>query len=324
MLEQISPLWDVYLKHKKNGQALVLVTLVNTTGSSYKKAGAMMLIEADQTTHGLISGGCLEADVAEHSMAVFQTGKAIKLEYDLSDESIFGLGAGCDGSIQLVLQLLTGDYLPFSGLNPLPDQAKDITLQIQSNENDEFPLGSFYLSSEDTLIEYPTGFFVSAHYPEKALRYQSAPKIAICGAGVDVIPLIKLLHLLHWHIYLIDHRSGRLNQALYHPNTQMNLVSMTTLNTSIKSENYDAVIIMSHNLEHDAAYLNYFVATEVPWIGLLGPKRRRDKVLKKAGINIKNIKAQLHAPVGLDLGGQMPENIAVSIVAQLQQHIYQK
>lgn len=323
MLEQISPLWDIYLNHKDRGKPLVLATLVKTTGSSYKKAGAMLLIEADKTTHGLISGGCLEADVAEHATAVFDSEKAIKLTYDLSDESIFGLGAGCDGTIELVLQHLKDDYLPFSALNPSPESSVTTTLYIQANDSAEFPIGSYYLKKESNLIESTTGISQKKLKGECELVYQPAPKVAICGAGIDVIPLVEILNLLHWQVTVIDHRPGRLIADLYPQNTRVKPVKITELSTTLEPFDCDAVIIMSHNLDRDAAYVAHFSTTQVHWLGLLGPIKRRDKVLNLAGVSLNEIEERLHAPVGLDLGGQMPENIAVSIVAQLQQHFYQ-
>ncbi|VAW43717.1 Xanthine and CO dehydrogenases maturation factor, XdhC/CoxF family [hydrothermal vent metagenome] len=322
MLEQISPLWDAYLENKHQGSPLVLATLVTTIGSSYKKAGAMMLIEQDRTSHGLISGGCLEADVAEHAITVFETGLAITLEYDLSDESIFGLGAGCDGRIKIVLQVIDGDYLPFSALEPLPQLAENVKLLINSDATTAFPIGSYYVRKGGKMIESAVGFYAANQQQIDVLKYMPPPKIAICGAGIDVSPLIEILHLLQWHVYLIDHRPGRLQSNSHHL-SQIIEVKMTELSATLQSHQFDAVAIMTHNLDRDAAYLKHFSAADVPWLGLLGPFKRRDKVLQKAGLQLDPISTRLHAPIGLDLGGQMPENIAVSIAAQLQQYFYQ-
>ncbi|TDR20602.1 XdhC family protein [Marinicella litoralis] len=323
MLEQINPLWGIYLKHKEQGQPLVLATLVKTVGSSYKKAGAMMLIEQDRTTHGLISGGCLEADVAEHAMTVFETKQACQLTYDLSDESIFGLGAGCDGTIHLVLQLLKDDYLPFSALNPLPGKSISLQLYIESENNSQYPVGSYYLLKNQQMLESTAGFYQAVSDSTSPLHYHPPPKIAICGAGIDVIPVLHVLHLLQWHVTLIDHAAGRLTQTTQHLNTQTIQVNPDDLNATLSGHDFAAVIIMSHHLERDAEYLKYFAATKTQWMGLLGPLKRRDKVLQKAQLTLSQLQQRLKSPVGLDIGGQMPENIAISVAAQLQQHFYQ-
>jgi len=323
MLEQISPLWGVYLKHKEHGMPLVLATLVKTIGSSYKKVGAMMLIESNRTTHGLLSGGCLEADVAEHAMAVFESGDAKKLVYDLSDESVFGLGAGCDGTIHIVLQLIKDDYLPFSALNPLPEAASSVELYIESGTAHNHPIGAYYLIKNQQLIESVPGFFQTASKQINPLLYQAPPKVAICGAGIDARPVLKLLHFLHWHVYLIDHAVGRLEQATQSLKTHTINIKPDTLSATLSAYDFDAVIIMSHHLDRDAEYLQYFTDTNTEWIGLLGPISRRNKVLHKAKLSLDQIQHRLKSPIGLSIGGNMPENIAISITAQLQSHFYQ-
>ncbi len=100
-------------------------------------------------------------------------------------------------------------------------------------------------------------------------------------------------------------------------------VQLNDLSAALSAHQFDAVIIMSHNIDHDARYLAYFAATHTPFLGLLGPVARRDKVLHKAQLDSRQLAGRLQAPVGLRVGGRLPENIAVSIVAQLQQHTYQ-
>ncbi len=322
MLEQISPLWDVFLQHQKQAKPLVLATVVKTQGSSYKKAGAMMLVENDKTTHGLLSGGCLEADVAEHAMTVFATGQALTISYDLSDDSMFGLGAGCDGSIHIVLQLLHGDYLPFSALNPELQHSKPVDLVINHDEKNGHPIGSFYVKVHGQPTE-AHGLASLLQAAPSWLHFRPPPKIAICGAGTDALVVNQLLSFLHWHSLLLDHRAGRLQQLEQTPRTQGITVQLNDLAATISNHHFDAAIIMSHNIDHDASYLAHFAATQTPFLGLLGPVARRDKVLQKARLDAQQLAGRLHAPVGLKVGGRLPENIAVSIVAQLQQHTYQ-
>lgn len=319
MLEQINPLWGVYLKNQQLNKPLVMATLVNSIGSSYKKAGAMMLIETDRSTHGLISGGCLEADVAEHAMTVFKTGQAVLLTYDLSDVSIFGLGAGCDGSIEVVLQLIQGNYLPFSALNPLPDKAQTTTLMISSIDNKTTDIGDFFIQQGEQITESVSGFYIANKLHKNCMSFTPPPRIAVCGTGIDVLPLLEILNLLQWHVFIIDHNTHNKSNHQLNPVIK---IKLNELPAGLSKHQFDAVIIMNHNLERDAAYLKYFAHTNVSWLGLLGPIKRRDKILKNTGLTADQICDKLHAPIGLDLGGHMPENIAVSIAAQLQQFFY--
>ncbi len=321
MLEQISPLWPILKQHQEANNPLVLVTLVKTSGSSYKKPGAMMLVEKDGTAHGLISGGCLEADVAEHAKKVFINGQAITLTYDMSDDSIFGLGAGCDGILVLVLQLLADDYLPLSAMNPFSKQAGSLTLMINDCEQTGLAIGGFAIKKHK-VIESEKGAYEVLKKTLVPLHFRPPPRITVCGAGIDVYPLIQMLQILQWHVQVIDHRRGRLSVPDF-SQIKTTLVNPSNLPSNQFNQGSDAVVIMTHNLEHDAAYLEHFGNSEVSWIGLLGPRKRRNKVLELAGIKAEALKHRLHAPVGLNIGGHMPETIAVSIVAQLQQFFTQ-
>ncbi|WP_223787248.1 XdhC family protein [Marinicella meishanensis] len=316
MLEQIAPLWPTFDALRKQGEPLVLATLVSASGSSYKRPGAMLLIEANGRTHGLISGGCLEADVADHAEQVFADQQSRTLTYDMSDDSIFGLGAGCDGTLTLVLQWLHGDYLPLAALNPLPGQAQTSQLKINDGSQADCPIGAYVLQQGEQRLESHPGQLSLAANDPTVLTFRPPPHIVICGAGIDVYPLVAMLRLLHWHIEVLDHRPARLAAA--------ELADVTTTQVSLNDlgsrpqQADSAVLIMTHNLSHDARYLSHFTVQDVNWIGLLGPQQRRDKVLSLAQLKPAQTQGRLHAPVGLDIGGHMPETIAVSIVAQLQ------
>lgn len=320
MLEQISPLWPAFKKARDQQMPLVLATLVRVDGSSYKKPGAMMLIEADKTTHGLLSGGCLEADIAEHAESLFANGDAKILTYDLSDDSLFGLGAGCDGTIDILLQALTDDYQPFDALNPEPGSATDTRLRLLTRSSSAAPVGAWQISNHNhTTDSHSNADFSSPDVV--SLDYHKPPAVLVMGAGFDAIPLCQLLLFQHWHTYLLDHRSGRLNNQDH--DHRLTLLHHQSNTAPLPGIDFDAAIIMSHNLDQDAAYLQLVNQRKTPFIGLLGPVARRDKVLKLAGLTLTDLQGRLHAPVGLSLGGRLPENIAVSVVAQLQAVFYQ-
>ncbi|WP_154223827.1 XdhC family protein [Marinicella rhabdoformis] len=320
MLVEIAPLWSILLSSQKRKEALVLATLVDVKGSSYKKPGAMLLVETDGQTHGLLSGGCLEADIAEHARDVFETAVAKVLHYDLSDDSIFGLGAGCDGQITVLLQLLGGDYQPLASLNPLPTEAQSTQLWLNYQDNDS-PLGAYCVAQNKQLRSNHDNWQQHVqHDSPPPLTYQVPPKVAVCGAGIDAHPLCQMMAQLHWHGLSFDHRSGLLTTEKLPPNWQTFKPKLLT--EQVKQQGIDAIIIMSHNINRDADYLRQAFESDVRFIGLLGPPQRRDKVLSKAGISLNQIGDRLHAPVGLNLGGRLPENIALSICAELQQHFF--
>jgi xanthine/CO dehydrogenase XdhC/CoxF family maturation factor len=323
MLEQIRPLWNVFLKNKKDENPLVMATIVNTFGSSYKKKGAMVIIDSNLKTHGLISGGCLENDLAEHAESVFADKDSKILDYDLSDDSIFGLGAGCDGSIQVLLQLLNyeNDYRPFSLFNPLLDQARNSKLLLNYNPESDYFCG--YQFNRDTTSIYSDKSIESdaATHPNDycTIELKAPLKVAIIGSGIDVIPICQQIDFMNWHGYVLDHRESRLQKFSLYQNIKTMKINLKELEQSNDlARDFDAVLLVTHNIDRDAQYLAYFNQFNIPYIGLLGPINRRDKVLAKAGLNLSNITNNLYAPVGLDIGCNAPEHIALSIIAEIQ------
>ncbi|MCF6300522.1 MAG: XdhC family protein [Proteobacteria bacterium] len=323
MLVEIAPLWEVYLSHKKMLKPMVLSTIVTTKGSSYKKRGAMMLVADDGSHYGLLSGGCLEADIAEHSQQVFQDGQAKLIEYDLSDDSIFGLGMGCDGSIQVLLQLIKDDYAPFGLLNPNKNHAEGARLFINHLIHPTVKLGDyFYQNARTEKNANPNIAQLLKQDLLKPIEIKKPPKVIIIGAGTDTLPLCQMIANLYWHGYSVDHRPMLLASHKFPEKWNCLCFHDHQSKQQLAGFEFDAVIIMSHNINRDAAFLKYFAQSKTAFIGLLGPPNRRDKVLAKAGIKPADLARRLHAPVGLNLGGRLPENVAVSIVAQLQQHFF--
>ena len=324
MLLEISPLWDFFSAHKDNQKNLVLATIVKTTGSTYKKQGAMMLINDVLDTCGLLSGGCLEADIAEHAESLFSDGRAKLLEYDLSDDAMFSLGAGCEGSIWVLLQLLNQqqNYQPLQSLDPGQPMTADLFIQYQGSAD---ALGDYVLrgknhhhsSTAETqqLLQQQADLF--SH-----IQIKPPPRVCIAGAGVDALPVYALMRSMFWHGTIMDHRPGLLERAAVsaHWNTRQVKFQQHSLLTEDGGA-YDAAVIMSHNIERDAAYLHYFYTQGTAYIGLLGPAQRRDRVLQKAGISKAQLRGRLSAPVGLPLGGRLPEHIALSVTAEIQQHL---
>jgi xanthine dehydrogenase accessory factor len=326
MLEQILPLWNVFLKNKKEKTPLVMATLVKTQGSSYKKKGAMMLIDIKRQTYGLISGGCLENDLAEHAETVFSDEIAKIIDYDLSDDSIFGLGAGCDGTIQVLLQILNtkNSYQPFSLFNPLIEQAHYSCLSLNINIHSNYFSGFKYSCNSLNKLSDPEIESDKKLNSQDYSEIELIPplKIAVVGTGKDIIPICQQIEFMNWHGYILDHRLNRLE--IYNCFENINLIKIDLKNLST-NENlikpFDAVILITHNIDRDVQYLSYFNQFDIPYFGLLGSISRRDNVLSKAQLSLKDLTNKLYAPIGIDLGSHSPEQIALSIIAEIQLNI---
>jgi xanthine dehydrogenase accessory factor len=144
-------------------------------------------------------------------------------------------------------------------------------------------------------------------------------KIAVVGTGKDIIPICQQIEFMHWHGYLLDHRLNRLENYNYFDNINLIKVNLKDL-CSDKNlfKPFDAVLLVTHNIDKDVEYLSYFNQFEIPYLGLLGSLSRRDKVLSKAQLSLEDLTNKLYAPIGLNLGTNSPEQIALSIIAQIQ------
>lgn len=339
MLAGVSHLWSDFLQHSRDGEPLVLATIVGTKGSTYKKPGAMMLVTGDGVPAGLLSGGCLEDDIAAHARRVLADGKARLIEYDLTDDSPFGLGLGCRGEVEIMLSALieSNRYEPFSLLDPTPGAARPGRL-ILGTEPSVLGQYAYQAEGEQVVANHdkaalwlasPAMLGRHAHSLTEPRRLifdlKPPPRILQLGAGVDAAPVCRLCRDLHWHVTVYDHRAGLLTEQRF-PG-MANLVSGKPgeLEQHLNLADFDAAIVMSHNIDHDEAYLSQLASQPTPYVGLLGPPSRRDEILGKLGTEKANaLSGRLHAPVGLDLGGRSPESIALSIVSQLHAVLHER
>lgn len=326
--------------------ALVLGTVVATAGSTYRKPGAMMLIAADSSYRGLISGGCLEADLAGHARDVFADGKTRNVCYDMShgDDFAWGLGLGCDGIIHLMLQRLDGST-GFGFLETLDHAWKarrsGLLSLVTSSSNPAYAAGDFALdcgagmragdprllkgirTHEGTL--FSRGHDMSRRYWQDSIETGSGkvelllipimppPNMLICGAGHDAVPVTRLVTEMGWNCIIVDHRPGFARADRFPDTCEVHVLQPSELSQRIPLDQVDAALLMTHHLGHDRCYLSQVIAASIPYIGLLGPRARRDRLLGEIGAQGVHV----HGPAGLDIGAEMPESIALAIVAEI-------
>jgi len=325
--------WQQLISAFDENQNYVLATIVATRGSTYRKTGTMMLISSTGVCIGLLSGGCLEADISLHAEQVIKSKTNQLLTYDLKADAelLWGLGLGCDGAIDILLQplLVENNHLAFGAMISAVKNRKS-GFYCQLIKDDVLALSYFIvgdiqdqtsLNKEiqqrviDKLITNENELLITPIIPPFSLL--------ICGAGPDVVPLVILAAQQGWQLTLWDHRPAYLEQSEF---------SVCAVRTKVRAENvaekamadFDGVVIMSHNLTNDGFFLKHALADSVNYIGLLGPVGRRDKLLKELSLTASDVKNQVYGPVGLDLGGRSPQAIALSICAEIQQHISQK
>jgi len=326
---------ELLLDHSRdNPSPKVLATLVATTGSTYRKPGARMLIMGDGSYLGLISGGCLESDLKIHADSVLNTQRPRAVEYDMRgpDDVLFGIGAGCEGAMRILLEPAGPDSLAIASLTAaerLLIGGGSASL-IVVHDSSEIPLGTYHTSSAlpPGLIE--AAVQAAASGVSKAHRYIAAeettsflqhlgprPHLLICGAGPDAVPVAAGAIALGWKVTVVDHRPAYAVTEHF-PGATVLRTDANKLRVSVDLERYHAAVVMSHHLASDTAYLREIAERGGPeYVGLLGPRSRRQHIANELGEAMHALSPRLHSPVGLNIGAVTPEGIALAIVSQI-------
>lgn len=302
----------LFERNRESHHPLVLCTVIRTGGSTYAKPGAQMLIAADGEYAGLLSGGCLEGDLREHARGVATTGRAHIVSYDLrsSTDQLFGLGAGCEGAMDILLTRVSAaeDWWPLTRLADAATRRIVCRLAlVTSSTNPEFPVGKVLRDERET----PPGVELFVH------EIAPPPRLLLAGGGPDARPVATLASFLGWNVTVVDHRSSYLDAARFPPGTQLVESRAADLADAVDIDAFAAVVVMSHHLESDLHYLRALARGRVPYVGLLGPAARRERLLGDLGADAATLRPRLRAPVGLDIGGRSPESIALSIVGEV-------
>lgn len=326
-------------------EVLVLATVYETMGSTYSKAGHRSLIAANGDYQGLVSGGCLEGDLGERANRIRETRKPAAITYDLRDEAddLWGLGVGCNGLIRVFLQPLVPeqDYEPFAAIaRRLMGTEPAGSATVIEAGGSRLPLGGTLIRTSDSseAIEFDTAQVgqLEAGCDEALRSGQSryvvddsgagilysalvpVPRLLVLGAGPDAVPLVRMAAELGWLVTVADHRQAYIDKGGFEAAERVRTIDPAALAGEIELETFDAVIVMSHHLNTDRTYLAQLAEIRAGYVGVLGPPARKARLLDELGAVGEALRPRLKGPVGLDIGADSPESIALSILAELQ------
>jgi len=308
---QIVELWE-------HGDALALATLVRVEGSSYRRTGARLLIAANGDYAGSISGGCLEAEIVRKAQWMVRAGATIQRYSTLFDDTAdIPYGLGCGGTVELLLEpagtpefdalmeamraSLHGETQFVETWLPRPGERLQRTVQ---SVDDVFCLRpDFADSSRNTFCE----------------TLEPPQRLFVFGAGDDAQPVVRMAALLGWSILVVD---GRAQWALTERFPEAEQVLVAPAADDLRIGSRDAVVVMTHSYEQDRAWLAAVLPSRPRYLGLLGARHRSALLVNEVAAmldwTLERACAGIFAPVGLDLGGDGAEAIALSIVAEIQ------
>ncbi len=327
------------------GTPMVLATVIHTAGSTYSKAGRQILIRIDGQHAGLVSGGCLEGDLAEHAQEVLKTGVPAVVTYDMRTEAddLWGMGLGCSGMLKILLQRLSaGDnWQPFNDLaTAMAGTDSSTAALVVTSTVKTIPAGTTFLRDASGAwvgsSEPPQGFQLPARLPATVIAEEPSgqcellcwtlhpwPRLLLLGAGPDTVPLLELARTLGWEVTVADHRQRYIDALPADLADHAHVVDAAELSNQLELDQHTAVVIMSHHLDTDRQYLQQLARYQHAYVGLLGPAARKIRLLEELGLAESNFGKRLHGPVGLAIGADTPATIALAVLGEIQSMLHE-
>ena len=333
-------------------QKAALATLVKVEGSAYRRPGARMLITSDGQQVGTISGGCLENDVVRRSLLVLETGIPTLVKYDTTseDDLIWGLGLGCQGVAYILIERLDPNKINALSVidKCLSTRVAGAVATVFKTKDAAVKIGGFLAIAFDgsivSTIANPQLDIVSKDLQLVLQQQKSTTQVygfsnstievfleviqppislVIFGAGFDVLPVVHFAKQLGWYVTVIDplarsqtverfERSDREAQ----PKAVRTILDFPNCTDKI-FDRHTVVVAMSHNYLYDLEFLQTLNNIPLKYLGILGPKKRTNRLLQDLQYKGCSL-PELYSPVGLDIGADNPEEIALSIIAEIQ------
>ena len=351
-MKELTDIIDGFERLSRTGKPVTLATVVGVSGSTYRRPGARMLFSETGRLAGLINAACLESDLSERARKVILSGKAELISYDTTspDDIVFGLGLGCNGTVEILMessrnpavgariealkQCSAGDtptvfatVIDVSGTSGIHvgDYLAHGLRRAAAGAITDKLLASAIESDARTMTDQ---LFMQKTYPSEGGKVRVFFEVVVpplplvvFGAGPDAIPLVDAAKLLGWNVTVIDHRPAYATRESVSGADSVMLSEPEHVLDHFKLSQRHVAVIMTHNFDKDRKLLRLLLDSPVQYVGLLGPKSKLQTLFQNlAGEGFKPTEAQLkklHAPIGLDIGAETPEEIAFSIISEI-------
>jgi len=352
-MKEINDIVKAYREAKADGLKTALATVVKVEGSSYRQPGARMLVTEDGQLTGAISGGCLEGDALKRAVLAIHQKNNKLITYDTSnpDDVEFGVQLGCNGIVHILFEYIDENTAqnPISLLEKTTENrnASVITTlfsldkknsqigTVASIINEEVTLLASNIISEDELVNYSQVFEEKQNVIRKVssneILFQYIPPqttLIIAGAGNDVKPLVETASILGWKIVVADGRATHAQKKRFPKADEVLLATPEEIINKIEIDESSIFVLMTHNYNYDLALLKLIIYKPLKYIGLLGPKTKLHRMIDdmtNSGMVIGDDELnKLYGPVGLDIGAETSEEIAISIIAEIQAVLNQR
>lgn len=310
------------------GEEAALLMISSVRGSSYRRPGAKITISSDGDISGTLSGGCLESDLMEWAKQAIIEKKSIKKSYDLGENELWGLGIGCKGSLDVLIIPISREDAFWKKVREEVASERQITLALNISTG----TGWLFNKNEQVLAQHgesPSELILNSAAEIREQRNSATlvgegdtqvvidvvrprEKLVVAGAGHDAVPVVELALKADFDVTVLDPRVS-FNTEERFPSARHLVVEASAADSDTIKEAW--WVIMNHHLQRDNDALQLALQSEPKYIGLLGPFKRTEELFEGLGINLKD--HPVYTPIGLDLGAETIEEVAISIVSQL-------
>ncbi|MFB6140530.1 MAG: XdhC family protein [Halosimplex sp.] len=332
------------------GRDAVVATIAAVEGSAYRRPGAKMLVDGDGAV-GSITAGCLEDEVVALARSVLETGRPRLERFDLTDDEEWGLGLGCNGVIDLLLEPLDDRFERLLDRYAAGENGLALTV-VEAPEDGDLAVGDRAYAPDgdlaagdrsngdplpewlvDEVADAATEYYergesatVEVAGPEGSVRVfvdpvLAPPELYVFGSGNDAAPVSELAAAAGFRVTVVAFRGGRADPEAFPAADRVVAASAPRIGEELDFDDETYAVVMSHNFVDDRMAVEALLDTPVPYIGAMGPESRfermreafieEDRPLTDADLD------RLYAPIGLDLGGGAPYQIATSIVSEV-------
>jgi xanthine dehydrogenase accessory factor len=346
-MNEIQAILKVFEESQQKDEFAYLATIVNTKGSTYRRPGARMLMTSAGQMVGAISGGCLENDVFEHTRQRMQAGKPIVVTYDTTadEDIVWGFGIGCNGMVQVLIERLDRSLNPLFFIQQCFEKRQQGVIATVFNVEGsvEIAIGARLMLALDgsiiTNIEEPNLLQTLVGDAKAALNLQHSSihkyqfstgcievfieviqpptPLIIFGAGRDAIPVVQFAKALGWQVTVVDGRANEATRDRFLMADNVILTRREIINKQIELDKDTVAVVMTHNYFDDLEILKMLLPSSVKYIGILGAKHRTQEILGKIHHSQEQLD-KLYFPVGLDIGAETPQEIALAIITEIQ------
>ena len=335
------------------GKKSAMAAVVHVDGSSYRRPGARMMVTDDGELTGAISGGCLEGDALRKAMLVLSQQQSKLITYDTSDEgdATIGIQLGCEGVIQVLFEPID----PGNKNNPIQLLRKAVAFRQQSvlvtlvslqdkknkqpgtcllmeangNISGEIPyaeLQDAVMEDVQLVMQQQTSLFKNYEYKNISVTafiefLQPPVSLVVVGAGNDAIPMMQIADTLGWEVRVVDGRGTHAKSERFTAACQVLVSKPEKVLEQLAIDSQTVFVMMTHNYNYDLAMLKVLLQRKVIYIGMLGPKKKLERMLdelRDEGIALTDEQLNsIYGPVGLEIGAETAEEIALSIIAEI-------